>query len=33
MYVADERFKAFYEKCGDGATEFLREAIVIFTKE
>ncbi|SOC41916.1 MerR family transcriptional regulator [Ureibacillus acetophenoni] len=32
MYVADERFKAYYEKCGDGATEFLKEAIYTFTE-
>lgn len=33
MYVADERFKAYYEKCGEGATEFLKEAIFILTEE
>jgi len=27
MYVADERFRANYDKLGDGCTEFLREAI------
>ena len=27
MYVADERFKANYEKLADGCTEFLRDAI------
>lgn len=27
MYLADERFKAYYEAAGAGATEFLREAI------
>jgi len=33
MYVADERFKAYYEKCGNGATEFLRDAIIIYTSK
>lgn len=32
MYVADERFKAYYDKVKVGATEFLRDAINIFTK-
>lgn len=27
MYVADERFTAYYDKVGKGATKFLREAI------
>ena len=27
MYVADERFKAYYEKIAEGAAEFLRDAI------
>lgn len=30
MYVADERFKANYEKLGAGCTEFLRDAITIY---
>jgi DNA-binding transcriptional MerR regulator len=30
MYVADERFKANYEKFGIGCTEFLRDAIKIY---
>lgn len=32
MYVADERFTAYYDKVQSGATEFLRDAIVIYTK-
>ena len=31
MYVDDERFKAYYEKAQPGATEFLRDAIWIYT--
>ncbi|MBM7644082.1 DNA-binding transcriptional MerR regulator [Scopulibacillus daqui] len=31
MYVADERFKAYYDKVIDGGAEFLRDAILIFT--
>ncbi|WP_370224358.1 MerR family transcriptional regulator [Cytobacillus sp.] len=31
MYVADERFKAYYEKIRPGAAEFLRDAISIYT--
>ena len=30
MYVADERFKAYYEKIAEGAAEFLRDAIKIY---
>jgi hypothetical protein len=30
MYVADERFKAYYDKIADGATVFLRDAINIY---
>ena len=30
MYVADERFKANYEKLAAGCTEFLRDAINIY---
>lgn len=32
MYVADERFKAYYDQHGLGTAEFLREAILIFTR-
>ena len=32
MYVADERFTAYYDKVQSGATVFLRDAIVIYTK-
>jgi DNA-binding transcriptional MerR regulator len=31
MYVADERFKAYYDKIGPGTAEFLRDAISIYT--
>jgi hypothetical protein len=31
LYMEDERFKAYYEK-KPGMTEFLRDAIDIFTK-
>ncbi|MEH6990005.1 MerR family transcriptional regulator [Cytobacillus firmus] len=31
MYVADERFKAYYDKIQPGAAEFLRDAIKIYT--
>jgi DNA-binding transcriptional MerR regulator len=31
VYVADERFKAYYDKDQPGATEFLRDAIRIYT--
>jgi len=30
MYVADERFKAYYEKINPGCSEFLRDAINIY---
>jgi DNA-binding transcriptional MerR regulator len=30
MYVADERFRANYDKFGDGCTEFLRDAINVY---
>lgn len=33
MYVADERFKAYYEKNVTGGAEFLRDAILNFLKE
>ncbi|SET34372.1 DNA-binding transcriptional regulator, MerR family [Natronincola peptidivorans] len=32
MYVADERFAAYYDAEQTGAAEFLRDAIVIYTK-
>lgn len=32
MYVADERFKAYYDRIGHGAAEFLKEAIHIYCK-
>ena len=32
MYVADERFRANYDKFGPGCTEFLRDAINIYCK-
>jgi DNA-binding transcriptional MerR regulator len=31
MYVADERFKAYYDKEQDGVAEFLRDAIYVYT--
>lgn len=31
MYVADERFTAYYDKAVKGGTEFLRDAIAIYT--
>lgn len=31
MYVADERFKKFYDKNEPGTAEFLRDAILIYT--
>ena len=31
MYVADKRFKAYYDKEQPGAAEFLRDAILIYT--
>lgn len=33
MYVADERFQAYYDKIGDGAAELLRDAIQVFLKK
>lgn len=30
MYVADERFKTYYDKVIEGGTEFLRDAILIY---
>ncbi|MFJ7827308.1 MerR family transcriptional regulator [Psychrobacillus sp. NPDC096623] len=32
MYIADERFTAYYDKVQQGAAKFLRDAIVIYTK-
>lgn len=32
MYVDDERFKAYYDKEKEGAAEFLRDSINVFTK-
>lgn len=31
MYVADERFKAYYDKNTPGRAEFLRDAILVYT--
>lgn len=31
MYVEDERFKAYYDRIQEGAAEFLRDAIHIYT--
>ncbi|WP_164215641.1 MerR family transcriptional regulator [Virgibacillus sp. YIM 98842] len=31
MYVADERFSAYYDKAANGAATFLRDAILIYT--
>ena len=30
MYVYDERFKAYYDKIGEGAAEFLRDALNVY---
>lgn len=32
MYVADERFTAYYDKIHSGAALFLRDAVLIYTK-
>ena len=32
MYVADERFKAYYDKIAPDCAEFLRSAIQIYCK-
>ncbi len=32
MYVGDERFKAYYDRVQEGAAEFLRDAVFIYTK-
>ncbi|MFA1819590.1 MerR family transcriptional regulator [Virgibacillus oceani] len=31
MYVADERFAAYYDKAANGAAKFLRDAILVYT--
>ncbi|PRR79907.1 HTH-type transcriptional activator TipA [Clostridium liquoris] len=31
MYVADERFKAYYDKEQPGTAEFLKDAVLIYT--
>lgn len=33
MYVADERFRAYYDKEQEGLAEFLRDAIHVYTKD
>ena len=33
MYVADERFRANYDKLAPGCTDFLRDAIIVFCTE
>lgn len=33
MYVADERFTAYYDQHKEGAAQFLRDAVVAYTKE
>lgn len=33
MYVADERFAAYYEKAGEGAAHYLRDAIITYTDQ
>ena len=33
MYVCDERFKEYYDKHGEGLAEFLRDAIVEYTRD
>jgi len=33
MYVADERFAAYYEKAGEGAAQYLRDAIIAYTDQ
>lgn len=32
MYVQDERFKSYYDQHGEGAAQFLRDAIVHYTR-
>jgi len=31
MYVADERFRSYYDKEQPGTAEFLRDAVLIYT--
>lgn len=33
MYLADERFKSYYDSEEEGITEFLRDALRVYTKE
>lgn len=33
MYVADDRFAAYYEKAGEGAAQYLRDAIIAYTDQ
>ncbi|MEZ0480768.1 MerR family transcriptional regulator [Planococcus sp. SSTMD024] len=33
MYVADERFAAYYERAGEGAAQYLRDAIIAYTDQ
>lgn len=33
MYAADERFAAYYEKAGEGAAQYLRDAIIVYTDQ
>ena len=33
MYVADERFAAYYERAGEGAAQYLRNAIIAYTDQ
>jgi DNA-binding transcriptional MerR regulator len=33
MYVADERFKSYYDKQQPGMAEFLRDAVLVFTRK
>jgi hypothetical protein len=32
MYVADERFRAYYDQVAEGCAKFLRDALIIFCK-
>lgn len=33
MYVADQRFTAYYDRACEGATKFLRDAIIVYTSK
>ncbi|WP_237150305.1 MerR family transcriptional regulator [Planococcus maritimus] len=33
MYVADERFAAYYDRAGEGAAQYLRDAIIAYTDQ